>query len=425
MVRYKILMAVIDGAGDRPDPRVNNLTPLEAADTPNLDELAKRGDLGLLLPIDENIAPESDAAVFSLLGYNPLKHDLSRGVVEALGAGLEFRDGWLALRCNFATIEDRRVVDRRVGRSLASEEAKILAKTINREVKLEGADFVFRATVGHRAVLVIRDHAIGRLSADISNLDPAYRRLGKIAVAAAKESMVLEDVKPLSEAPEAARAAQLVNEFAWRTHEVLREHPVNRERELKGLLPANFILMRDAGDSLPKLVPFQEKYGLKGIMLADMPVELGIAKVLGLDVERYRPERTISSYMSRALGAAKNLELYDFVYVHLKGPDEPGHDGDFEGKVKEIENIDRWFFGRLLELIDLDRTAIVVTSDHATPWSVRRHTDDPVPLMIVAPPIKPRFLKGLSERHAKEGGLGLIRGYELMGMIIKLVEGGE
>src|SRR6266704_3646596 len=174
-------MAVLDGASDRPEG--GQKTPLEAASTLNLDTLVRRGDLGSMFTVGKGIAPESDAGVFSLLGYDPLQIHLSRGVVESIGAGVEFRDGDLALRAGFATVDGDKLVDRRAGRNLSTPEAQKLGVTLNKEVRLKsGVRFVFKPTVGHRAVVVFRADG-HRFSSNISNFDPAYVRKGNISLA--------------------------------------------------------------------------------------------------------------------------------------------------------------------------------------------------------------------------------------------------
>jgi 2,3-bisphosphoglycerate-independent phosphoglycerate mutase len=169
-----IIYVVLDGVGDRSIPQWGNRTPLEVAETPRLDKLTARGAMGLLFTVKRGIAPESDAGVFSLLSYDPSKFDLSRGVVEAIGSGIDYQEGDLALRCNFATVKDGKVVDRRAGRSVSTDEARELTEFVNNDSSLKRmADFELKSTIGHRCTLVF--HANGqRFSSSISNLDPAY-----------------------------------------------------------------------------------------------------------------------------------------------------------------------------------------------------------------------------------------------------------
>jgi len=384
MVRHTVLL-ILDGAADRP---VDGKTPLSEAYTPGLDRLAQNAVCGFHYPVAPGIAPESDLATISLLGYVPEKYYTGRGPLEALGIGLTIKQGYeVAFRANFATIDPatRRIIDRRVGRSLGSEEARELARALDGMQLGQDGYAVVRATIGHRAVVVIGSRN-QRLSAAVSNIDPAYVRKGLISEAVKNPEMVLPRCRPLEDTEEARRTCEMVDEFVDKAIEVLEAHPVNAERANKGLLKANAILLRDAGDRIPEMPPISKQLGLSpAAAIAEMPVEIGIARAAGMkpymvsppsgDLARDLPER-----LEAMLKALKDGN--GFVYVHLKGPDEPGHDGDFEGKKKAIELIDKHFVSPLLDHIDLDEVAIIVTSDHATPWSLKSHSGDPVPWML-------------------------------------------
>jgi 2,3-bisphosphoglycerate-independent phosphoglycerate mutase len=395
-------MAVLDGASDRPDDQQK--TPLEAAATPNLDALVRRGALGSMYTVGKGIAPESDAGVFSLLGYDPLQIHLSRGVVESIGAGVDFREGDLALRAGFATVEGDKLVDRRAGRNLSTEEARQLATAVNSEVRLKnGTHFQFQATVGHRAVVVLRANG-HKFSSEISNFDPAYVRTGKISIAqpGAKEYDIPK-CDPLDDSPEAVKSAALVNEFGFKTRQALDSHPVNLQRRKQGKRPANFVLMRDAGTSKPIVQVFREKWGLKAAMIADLPAELGIGRLLGMDVREIPPGTSLEDYRRRAELVLRLAGEYDFVYVHLKGPDEPGHDGLYDLKKKRIEDIDAGFFSHLRQAAKLSRTVLCVTCDHSTPWQEKGHSDDPVPILVAGGSMKPDGSNRFTETNASSG----------------------
>lgn len=415
-----IVYVVLDGVGDRPIPDWNNKTPLEAADTPHLDRLATRGAMGLLFTVKRGIAPESDAGVFSLLSYDPSKFDLSRGVVEAIGSGIDFQEGDLALRCNFATVKDGQVVDRRAGRSVSTEEAKALTESVNRDGSLKRmANFELKSTIGHRCTLVFHANG-GRFSSSISNLDPAYARKGKVTIA--KSNVKLPTPIPkcvgLNKTKIAMRTARFLNLFADQVHKVLKQDPVNLRREQRGEPPANFLLMRDAGTRMPKVRTLKEKFGISSVALADMPVELGIAKVVGMDTEIFPPDRTQEGYSQRAKKALELAGRYDLVYVHLKGPDEPGHDGDFKAKRNSIQDIDSGFFSGLE---GLKSRLLCVTADHSTPCVAKGHTDDPVPLLVVGHKVKSDGSMRFTESYAKRGRLGkIMHGYEVLRLLTKM-----
>jgi 2,3-bisphosphoglycerate-independent phosphoglycerate mutase len=415
-----ILFVVLDGVSDRPTPQYGNKTPLEAASTPSLDGLAARGRTGIVYTVKPGIAPESDAGVFSLLSYDPTRLELSRGVVEAIGSGLEFNAGDLALRCNFATVQGGQIEDRRAGRNVSTEEAGQLVEAVNSNEKIKSlVDFELKSTIGHRCVLVLRGKPT-RLSAAISNLDPAYERQGKITIAKTDVKLPAPIPKcvPLNKTTVARRTADLLNLFAAMVNRVLENHLVNVNRTARGDQPANFLLMRDAGTKRPKIRTLKQKFGFRGIAVADMPVELGIDKVLGIDVRVFPPDRSLEGYSERAREATSLLGGYDLVYVHLKGPDEPGHDGDFEGKEKAIEDIDAGFFSRLG---DLTGSLFCVTADHSTPCMAKGHTDDPVPILIGGPNVPANGSMRFTEACAQKGKLGTIKhGYEIMRRLKKL-----
>src|SRR5246500_4378837 len=397
-----IIMAVLHGASDRPE--AGQKTPLEAASTPNLDALVRRGSLGSIYTVGKGIAPESDAGVFSLLGYDPLHIHLSRGVVEAIGAGVDFHDGDLALRAGFATAEGAKLVDRRAGRNLSTEEARQLGITVNNEVKMNnGTRFQFEATVGHRAVVVFRTNG-HKFSSEISNFDPAYVRTGKISIAqpGAKEYEIPK-CDALDDSDEATKSAALVNEFGFKTRQVLDAHPVNEQRRAQGKKPANFILMRDAGTTKPRVQSFREKWSLNAAMIADLPAELGIGRLLDMEVREMPPGTSLEDYRKRAELVLRLAGEYDFVYVHLKGPDEPGHDGLYELKKQRIEEIDGGFFAHLRMAAKLQRSVLCVTCDHSTPWKDKGHSDDPVPLLVAGGSMKPDGSSRFIETNASLG----------------------
>ncbi len=380
----KLVYLVLDGAADSVSQ--HEPTVLESARKPALDSLARHAICGMHYPIAPGVAPESDVAVLSLLGYEPEKYYTGRGPLEAIGAGLSIREGYeVAFRGNFATIDEatRRIIDRRVGRSLTSEEARKLAQSLDGMSLGDGCYARVRATVGHRVAVVIgcKDSL---LSDQVDNVDPAYVRKGLISVAVPNPDMRLRKCKPLVDTEEARRTCKLVDEFVEKSIEVLSKHPVNVERARRGLLKANVILLRDAGGRVPKLPPLNSIYGKSFGAIVEMPVERGIAIVSGMKVFEVEPptgdlRRDLPERLEKTLQA---LNEVDVVYVHLKGPDEPGHDGSFERKKRAVELIDEEYVAPLLDRIDLEKVAILVTSDHATPWPLKSHSGDPVPFMV-------------------------------------------
>jgi 2,3-bisphosphoglycerate-independent phosphoglycerate mutase len=409
--KMKVGYVLLDGCADRPVPKLNYTTPLRSAFTPNLDRIAKRSHLGSVTTVRAGVAPESDIAVFNMLGYSFASGYPGRGVVEAVGSGLEVRDGDLALRANLASVKGRRIVDRRAGRNLTQEEAEALAEDL-RKISLAGAEFEFKATVGYRGVLVIR--SVARLSAAVSNTDPAYARVGGFG--AARETSKDESIMrcaPESKDEAATRAARLVNEFTEKSLKVLSASQVNKDRVSQGRLPANAVLLRDAGDHLPQVESFEEKYSMKGTALVEMPAEVGIAKLLGMKMVRVEDRHDMKE---KASLFTSELREGTVVYVHIKGPDEFGHDGDAVGKKRSIESIDRDFFSAAADRAG--ETRIGVSCDHSTPCTIKMHASDPVPLLVSSDSGGDgmRF----TEANSRKGSLGKLRGRDVLGLVVGL-----
>ncbi len=418
-----VLYILLDGLGDRPVAEFGKRTPLEAARRPNMDALARKGSSGVVYTVGRGIAPESDVAVISMLGYDPHKTYTGRGPIEVFGSGMSMENGDLAVRCNFATFSsDFSIIDRRCGRSLTTGEAKVLADAINSEVKLDScpAEFEFRSTVGHRGVLLIRCKE-GRLSGNISNTDPAYLKKGGMGIALETFENKVQAAVPLDGSLEAKRAADLLNEFTRKSYLVLESHPLNKERIAQGKPPANGILGRDAGSSLPNFTPVTELYGMEFAAMVEMPVERGIALLCSMDtVELPKATGDLAlDYERRAELASELIQCYGGVYIHIKGPDEPAHDGDCFGKRRSIELIDEHFFGHLA--VDLGKTVVVVTADHSTPCSLRAHSDDPVPLIVAGGGVGADGTGEFGESACRNGSLGEIDGVDLLRRVTRMV----
>lgn len=415
-----LLYVCLDGLGDDPNPELDGLTPLEAARTPALDALAARGRSGTVVTVGPGIAPESDIAVFAILGYDPTEEHPGRGVVEAIGEGIDFEDGDLAYRINFATAEWPKILNRRVGRDLSSEESRALADEVNASLRLEGATFELRATVEHRGVLVFRPDG-GRLSSQVTNTDPAYRKEGSLGVALEKFGDEVVRAAPLDATSEAARSAELTNAFVEGAAAILDRSEVNARRRSAGKMAGNLILTRDGGDTVPRLQKIGERFGFDWACFVEMPVERGIAKVLGMDAVDVPRLVGPDDYATWAVRAAETLEHHQGLYVHLKGPDIPAHDGRAIDKRDVIEVIDRAFFAEVLPRLDMRRTVVAVTADHATSCVRRAHTAEPVPLLVSGAGVTPDGVDSFGERMASTGSLGSLRGVDILPRLSELI----
>lgn len=414
---------LLDGVGDLPHPDLNGKTPLAAAVTPNLDKLAKNGAMGEVISVGKGIAPESDIAVFNMLGYK-FQHDdyVGRGVIEAIGVGTDFKDGDLALRGNFSTLNgDGIIIDRRAGRKIERDDANTIAKEIEQKIKFSvpNTSVVVAPTIGHRVTVRIRCEGES-LSSEITNTDPAYSRIAGMGIAkAVSDFMKIERCLPLSDSTSSKLTAKLVNEFTEQSLEIMKQSYVNKKRKQDGKKLLNSILLRDAGNRYPKATPINELHSMNFSCIVDMPVELGISEVLKMKAFE---AGGLTDYEEKARVAAKAMETQNAIYVHLKGPDEFGHDGDAIGKMKNIEEIDKRFFGTLLDNVDTKKVSVMVSADHSTPCIIKAHSDDPVPILVSGESIKKDQTVRVTEEEAKKGSMGLLEGSQVVKTCLQLIK---
>ena len=419
--KIKIVYVLLDGVGDLPHPDINNKTPLDSAKTPNLDLLTKNGKMGQVISVGKGIAPESDIAVFNMLGYKFHHADYAgRGVIEAIGIGIDFKNGDLALRGNFATLDENHViVDRRAGRNIEKEDATGIAKEIEENIKFSNplVSVVVAPTIGHRVVIRIRDEH--SLSANISNTDPAYARVDGMGIAkAVGDFLKIERCLPLDDTDSSLLTSGLVNEFTEQSLKIMKESTINKKRNTENKKLLNSILLRDAGNKIPNVQYINEKYSIKFSCIVDMPVEIGISNILQM---KAFSAGGLTDYEEKAKVAAKALDTENAIYVHLKGPDEFGHDGDAIGKMKNIEEIDERFFGTLLENIDKENVVVVISADHSTPCINKGHSDDPVPLLVSGNKIKNDKTERFTEYNSKNGEIGLLEGAQVINTVLNII----
>ncbi len=418
-----MVYVLLDGVGDLPHPDLDGRTPLEAARTPILDKIASNGVIGEVISVGKGIAPESDIAVFNMLGYKFNYMDYAgRGVIEAIGIGIDFKDGDLALRGNYSTLDEKGVItDRRAGRHIEKEDAVGVAKEIEEKIKFSHPDttVVVSPTIGHRVTVRIRTDS-KKLSSKITNTDPAYSNIGGMGVAkAVGDYLRIEKCLPLEETKDSKLTASLVNEFSEQAIGIMKEAEINKKRKGQNKKQLSCILLRDAGNKYPDVVPINEKYAMNFSCIVDMPVEIGISKVLEMKAFE---AGGLTDYEEKARMAAKAMQTQNAIYVHLKGPDEFGHDGDAVGKMKNIEEIDQRFFKTLVENIDSSKVAIIISADHSTPCINKGHSDDPVPVLVSANFIKNDGTTRMTEQQAKKGSIGLLQGAEVVSKSLELIK---
>lgn len=374
----KLVLLVLDGLGGLPDPATGR-TELETARTPNLDALARQGSVGLMTPIAPGVTPGSAPAHLALFGYDAVQYQIGRGVLSAAGVGLELGPGDVACRVNFATMQDGVITDRRAGR-IPTEEARRLCQRLS-EIQLPGVDVVIRPEMQHRAVIVWRGRG---LSDQLTDTDPQVT--GKPPL----------PVRALS--PEAEPTAALVNQFVAEANRILAGEP-----------RANTILLRGFG-RLPEIPTLTELYRLRAAVIAGYPMYRGLAKLVGM--EELPAGQTFSDQLETLKRAWND---YDYFFLHVKGTDAAGEDGDFARKTAVIEEVD----AALPELLALNPDVLVVTGDHSTPSKLRAHSWHPVPVLLASRFARPNpWIEGFGESYASRGSLGHIRSRDLMGLML-------
>lgn len=395
----KIILVICDGLGDRPVKALNNKTPLEAARTPNLDNLAKNGITGLMHTIDRGIAPGSDTSHLAIFGYDPKEYYFGRGPLEALGLGFELKQGDIAFRGNFASVDsNKKIIDRRAGRI---ENNEPFAKAID-GIKIGNVTFSVISGVSHRAALVMRGK---NLSSEISDADPHVDGVKPL------------EIKPLNKNKSVKFTIDALNKFLEKGFQILSKLPENQQRAKEGKLPANYLLVRGAG-SLKKMPSFFEKYKLKAACIAGGSMYKGVARSLGMDIidvvgATGKPDTNLDGKFKTALELSSS---YDFVFVHVKGTDVFSHDGDYRGKMQFIEKIDR-----AISFLNNSGALIIVTGDHSTSCELKQHTADPLPILISGSGIRIDDVRSFSERSSALGALGHIRGLDLMPELMNLI----
>jgi len=392
--RGKALILIGDGLGDWPVAALGDRTPLEAAQRPNMNRLAAEGVSGIMDPIAPGVRAGSDTAHLAMLGYDPFEVYTGRGPFEAMGIGLDVRQGDVAFRCNFATVDDHlTVIDRRAGRIEHGTDQ--LAAALNGMV-IEDVTVLFKESVAHRAGMILRGPGLGD---KVTDADPHNEGLQVPEVTGADEP--------------SRKTARVLNEFVRRSYEILRDHPVNAKRASEGLNPANIALPRGAGYA-PHLGSFEEHTHLTSACIVEVGLVKGIGRYLSMDVIDVPGATGGLDTDVMAIGSAviEALQTHDFVLCNVKGPDVAGHDNNPSAKVEIIERIDQ-MLGMILQDIPPE-TYIVVTGDHSTPCAYMDHSGDPVPLVLWGPGVRVDDVTDFGERTAAKGGMGRIRGKDIL-----------
>lgn len=370
----KIVLLVADGLGGLPQ-EPGGKTELETANTPNLDELARRGVLGLSTPVIPGIAPGSGPGHLGLFGYDPLQYQIGRGVLEALGIDFDLGPKDVAIRGNFCTLDDQgNISDRRAGR-IASEIGTRLCEKLD-QIEIPGVEVFVRPVKEYRLVIVLRGE---NLSGDINDTDP--------------QATGVPPLDPVARNSESQHAAEIAKEFLNQAREILKDDA-----------PANFLTLRGIAKK-PDIPTFEEVYGTRAAAIAVYPMYRGLARLVSMDV--LDAGSTLDDQMNR-LEAAWND--YDFFFVHYKYTDSTGEDGNFEAKVARTEDVD----SAIPRIAALNPTVVVVTGDHSTPAKLKSHSWHPVPVLLAADTCRFDGSESFGESQCLRGGLGQFEAKYLM-----------
>ncbi len=375
----KIILLVVDGVGGLPQW---GRTELESAQKPNLDHLTATGICGLTDPVSAGITPGSGPAHLALFGYDPLRYRLGRGILEALGSGVEVTDRDLVARGNFATLKEGLIIDRRAGRLATAETERLCAKINETFKEKDGSLFQVAPGKEHRFVLKISGEG---LSDALSDADPQ------------KDHLLPAPASALGASGEAAGSASLVNGYIQAVTDLLKDEPV-----------ANTILLRGFS-KLPTLPAMADLYKVKAAAAACYPMYRGLAKLVGMEILQVGAETE-----DLIAAVERSYRDYNFFYVHYKKTDSAGEDGAFEAKVRAIEEVDRF----LPRLIGLNPDVLAVTSDHSTPALLKSHSWHPNPFLLAAKSALPDRVTVFTERECGQGLLGRFPALQAMALLL-------
>jgi 2,3-bisphosphoglycerate-independent phosphoglycerate mutase len=391
----KHIIILGDGMADYPVARLGGRTPLQAARKPNIDRLAREGCCGLLRTIEDGQSPGSETANLAVMGYNPAEVLQGRGVLEAASIGVDIKPDEIAMRCNLICLfEDGRIKNHSAGH-ITSEESDQILQTMQRELGSEGLHFY--TGVGYRHLFV------GKNLDPRLDCSPPHDHPGEPTAGLMVKAQV----------PEAQATATLLNDLTRRSWAILKDHPVNQRRRAAGKDPGNSIWLWSPGRR-PKMWTFAERFGVSGAVISAVDLIRGIGVYAGLEVLKVPGATGLydTNYEGKADACLDALQRHDFCYVHVEAPDEAGHEGNLELKVRTIEDLDARLVGRLLAGLEQRAvpTVVAILPDHPTPVEKRVHVRDAVPFAIRDPRRTPDEVARFDEASCAAGIFGTLRG---------------
>lgn len=391
----KYILIVPDGMADNPIEELDGRTPMQAANTPNMDAIAHAGQVGRVQTVPHGMPPGSDVAALSIAGYDPAKYYTGRAPLEAANQGIDLGPRDVAFRCNLITTDGTNIVDYSAG-EISNDEGAELMRVI--EERLGTAQRRFYPGISYRNLLVWHGGSVDLKST------PPHDIMGK----------PIEDHLPEGDGED------ILREMIWDSYELLSQHEINRRRVDAGKNPANMIWLWGQGYA-PSLPNFFSQYGVAGTVISAVDLIRGIARLAGLRAPAVpgATGRLDTNWAGKAQAAIDALSNSDFLWVHIEAPDECGHQGDLEGKIRAIELTDSEIVGPVWKAAqEYGDARILILPDHYTPVALRTHVGDPVPYAMAGTGIKPDIIDRLNEEVAAESPLFIEEGYRLLGMLL-------
>ncbi len=391
----KYLVLITDGAAGLPIPDRGNKTTLELAHTPNLDALAAQGTLGLVRTVPNGMEPSSACACMSVMGYNPTIYYKGRASIEAKSMGIDIGPGEVVFRCNLVTVKDGKMFDYSAGH-ISSYEASEIINSLNEE--LGSNEIEFYPGVGFRNILKIKGHE-ETLKAVCT---PPHDIPGK----------------PVKDFLPRGTGSELLLDLTTRSEILLKSHKINEKRLKRGDAPVTTIWLFWGSGQVPAMPSFKRAYGLTAAMTSGVDLLNGLAKMAGMTVLKIKgvTDAADSSHISQTKGALAALKKHDLVVIHIEAPDEAGHGGYTDEKIKAIEDIDRDAVAQIRNYSGDLR--VLVMPDHPTPITVRTHSSDPVPFLMWGKDVSANGAVRFTEAEAKATGVFIGDGYKIMGKLV-------
>ncbi len=398
----KYLLIIGDGMADYPLKELDNKTPLQAANKPNMDAIAAKGRSGLIKNVPDDMTPGSEVAICSILGYDPKIYCTGRGPLEAPSRGIKLGENDAAFRCNLITEKDHAIADYSAGH-ITTVEAAQLIKTVKAQLDKPG-QIEFYSGLDYRHFLILRNFT----HPEQIQCTPPHDAIG----------VQVTKVLPKAKTPQAEKQAQFLIDLIEKSRSILISHPVNIARQKAGKNPGNLIWLWGGGKR-PTMPTLKEKFGLKGAVISAVDLVKGIGSYAGMQIVNVKGATGLANtnYEGKADAALKAFENVDVVCVHVEAPDEAGHVRDYKLKLKTIEDIDKRLLGRIFEGLK-EPYAVAILPDHATPIKIGTHTREPVPFAIASPNLKPDGIKKFDEISAQSGGFGLVDKEYLLTLLI-------